>query len=96
MEKDKLYLINKIFNNEKVRTVWDKETEKYYISVVDVVGVLSESKDKQAYWRKLKQRLKEQGNENVTNCHALKLRAQDGKYRLTDVTDIEMKMTNQK
>lgn len=59
MEKDKLYLINKIFNNEKVRTVWDKETEKYYISVVDVVGVLSESKDKQAYWRKLKQRLKE-------------------------------------
>ena len=59
MEKDKLYLINKIFNNEKVRTVWDKETEKYYISVVDVVGVLSESKDKQAYWRKQKQRLKE-------------------------------------
>ena len=59
MENDKLYLINKIFNNEKVRTVWDKETEKYYISVVDVVGVLSESKDKQAYWRKLKQRLKE-------------------------------------
>lgn len=89
MEKDKLYLINKIFNNEKVRTVWDKETEKYYISVVDVVGVLSESKDKQAYWRKLKQRLKEEGNETVTNCHALKLKAQDGKYRLTDVVDIE-------
>lgn len=89
MEKDKLYLINKIFNDETVRTVWDKESEKYYISVVDVVGVLSESKDKQAYWRKLKQRLKEEKNETVTNCHALKLKAQDGKYRLTDVTDIE-------
>lgn len=89
MEKDKLYLINKIFNDETVRTVWDKESEKYYISVVDVVGVLSESKDKQAYWRKLKQRLKEEENETVTNCHALKLKAQDGKYRLTDVTDIE-------
>ena len=59
MEKDKLYLINKIFNDKKVRTVWNKESEKYYVSVVDVVGIISDSKNKQAYWRKLKQRLKE-------------------------------------
>ena len=89
MEKDKLYLINKIFNDKKVRTVWNKESEKYYVSVVDVVGIISDSKNKQAYWRKLKQRLKEEGNETVTNCHTLKLKAQDGKYRMTDVTDIE-------
>ena len=89
MNQDKMHLINKIFNNDTIRTVWDKEDEKYYISVVDIVGALSESKDKQSYWRKLKQRLKEEGNETVTNCHALKLKAQDGKYRLTDVVDIE-------
>ena len=89
MKQDKTYLINKIFNNDNIRTIWDKEEEKYYISVVDVVGILSESKDKQSYWRKLKQRLKEEGNETVTNCHGLKLKAQDGKYRLTDVVDIE-------
>lgn len=84
-----MFLINKIFNNETIRTVCDSESEKYYISVVDIVGTISESKDKQSYWRKLKQRLKEEGNETVTNCHALKLKAQDGKYRLTDVVDIE-------
>ena len=89
MNQDRMYLVNKLFNNETIRTVWDKESEKYYISVVDVVGVISESKDKQAYWRKLKQRLKEEGNETVTNCHALKLKAQDDKYRMTDVVDIE-------
>ena len=89
MNQDKMHLINKIFNNETIRTVWDKEDEKYYISVVDIVGVVSESKDKQSYWRKLKQRLRAEGNETVTNCHALKLKAQDGKYRLTDVVDIE-------
>ena len=89
MNQDKMHLINKIFNNETIRTVWDKDNEKYYISVVDIVGVLADSKDRQAYWRKLKQRLKVEGNETVTNCHALKLRAQDGKYRLTDVIDIE-------
>ena len=89
MKQDKMHLINKIFNNETIRTIWDKEDEKYYISVVDIVGVLSGSKDRQSYWRKLKQRLKEEGNETVTNCHALKLKAQDGKYRMTDVTDIE-------
>ncbi len=89
MKQDKTYLINKIFNNENIRTIWDKETEKYYISVVDIVGILSESKDGRKYWNKLKQRLKEEGNETVTNCHQLKLKAQDGKYRLTDVVDIE-------
>ena len=89
MKEDKLYLVNQIFNNETIRTVWDEETEKYFISVVDLVGAVSESKDKQAYWRKLKQRLKEEGNETVTNCHTLKLKAQDGKYRMTDVVDIE-------
>lgn len=67
----------------------DKEDEKYYISIVDLVGVLSESKDRQSYWRKLKQRLKEEENEKGTNCYQLKLRAQDAKYRLTDVTYIE-------
>ena len=89
MKQDKMHLINKIFNNESIRTVWDKEEEKYYISVVDIVGIISCSKDKQSYWRKLKQRLKQEGNETVTNCHALKLKSQDGKYRLTDVCDIE-------
>ena len=89
MNQDKMHLINKIFNNETIRTIWDKEEEKYYISVVDIVGVISESKDGRKYWNKLKQRLKDEGNETVTNCHQLKLKAQDGKYRMTDVVDIE-------
>ena len=89
MNDGKMHLINKIFNNDTIRTVWDKTQEKYYISVVDIVGLLTESKDQQSYWRKLKQRLKEEGNESVTNCHGLKLKAKDGKYRMTDVVDIE-------
>ena len=89
MEQDKMHLINKIFNNETIRTVWDKEQEKYYISVVDIVAVLTESKNPRHYWNVLKSRLKEEGNETVTNCDQLKLKAQDGKYRLTDVVDIE-------
>ena len=89
MNQDKMHLINKSYYNETIRTVWDKEAEKYYISVVDIVGVISESKDGRKYWNKLKQRLKEEGNETVTNCHQLKLKAQDGKYRATDVVDIE-------
>ena len=89
MNQDKMHLINKIFNNETIRTVWDKEDEKYYISVVDIVGVLSENENPQVYWRVMKKRLKDEGNETVTNCNALKLKAQDGKYRLTDVVDIE-------
>ena len=89
MNEDKIHLVNKIFNNETIRTVWDKESEKYYISVVDIVSIISESKDGRKYWNKLKQRLREEGNETVTNCHQLKLKAQDGKYRMTDVVDIE-------
>lgn len=79
----------KLFEDKKVRTVWDDEQEKWYFAVVDVIAILTESLDPKAYWRKLKQRLKEEGNESVTNCHALKLRAADGKMRLTDVADTE-------
>lgn len=79
----------KLFNEKQIRTHWDDEQEKWYFSVIDIVGVLSESVDPQAYWRKLKQRLKEEGNETVTNCHALKMQAADGKMRLTDVADTE-------
>ena len=89
MNQDKMYLVNKIFNNETIRTIWDKEQEKYFISVVDIVGVVSESKDGRKYWNKVKQRLRNEGNETVTNCHQLKLKAKDGKYRMTDVVDIE-------
>ena len=79
-----------LFEEKKVRTVWDDEQEKWYFSIVDVVGILTESKDQltaRKYWNKLKQRLKEEGNETVTNCHQLKMRAADGKMRLTDVAD---------
>lgn len=78
-----------LFEGNKVRIVWDEEQEKYYFSVVDIVQVLTGSVDATAYWRKLKQRLKEEGNETVTNCHALKLPAADGKKRLTDVADLQ-------
>ena len=84
-----MHLINKIFNNETIRTVWDKEEEKYYISVVDIVGVVSESDNPRNYWKVLKHRLKQEGNESVTNCNQLKLKASDGKYYNTDVVDIE-------
>ncbi len=87
--QNKMYIINKIFNNETIRTIWDKEEEKYFISVVDVVGVITESKDKRKYWNKLKERLKHEGNQSVTNCHQPKLKASDGKYYKTDVVDIE-------
>ena len=70
-----------------MRTVWDDETEKWYFAIVDVVAILTESADAAAYWRKLKQRLKAEGNETVTNCHGLKMLAADGKMRLTDVAD---------
>ena len=78
-----------IFEDKKVRTLWDADQEKWYISIVDVVTVLTESVDPNAYWRKLKQRLKEEGNETVTNCHGLKMLAPDGKMRMTDVADAE-------
>ncbi|MCS2337698.1 Bro-N domain-containing protein [Bacteroides sp. BFG-606] len=79
----------KLFEDKKVRTVWDDEQEKWYFSIVDVVAVLTDSVDPTAYWRKLKQRLKVEGNETVTNCHGLKMRAADGKMRMTDVADTE-------
>lgn len=78
-----------LFEERKVRTVWDDETEKWYFAIVDVVAILTESADAAAYWRKLKQRLKAEGNETVTNCHSLKMLAADGKMRLTDVADTE-------
>ena len=89
MNQDKMHLINKIFNNETIRTVWDKEDEKYYISVVDIVRVLSESDNPRNYWKVLKYRLKKEGNESVTNCNQLKLKSSDGKYYNTDVVDIK-------
>ena len=76
-----------LFEERKVRTVWDDETEKWYFAIVDVVAILTESADAAAYWRKLKQRLKAEGNETVTNCHGLKMLAADGKMSLTDVAD---------
>ena len=72
MNEDKMHLVNKLFQNETIRTVWSKE-EKYYISVVDVVGVLSESDNPRNYWKVLKHRLKQEGNESVTKCNQLKL-----------------------
>lgn len=77
----------KLFEDKRVRVVWNEELEKWYFSIVDVVGVLTESVDVQAYWRKLKERLKREGNETVTNCHGLKMVAADGKMRMTDVAD---------
>jgi hypothetical protein len=79
----------KIFEEKKVRTLWDNENEQWYISIIDVIEVLTQSINPNAYWRKLKQRLKEEGNETVTNCHGLKMKAPDGKMRLTDVATTE-------
>ena len=78
-----------LFENKRIRTAWDEQKEEWYFSVVDVVAILTDSVDPQAYWRKLKQRLKAEGNETVTNCHSLKMTAADGKKRLTDVADTE-------
>lgn len=81
----------KLFEDRKVRAVWDDEQEKWYFAIVDVVSILTDNEYQTArkYWNKLKQRLVEEGNETVTNCHQLKLRAADGKMRLTDVADTE-------
>ena len=89
MKQDKMHLINKIFNNETIRTVWDKEDDKYYISVVDIVGVLSGSDRPRKYWSDLKSKLKQEGSELSEKIGQLKLKSQDGKYRMTDVCDIE-------
>ena len=91
MNQDKMYLINKLFNDKTIRTVWDKKEEKYYVSVIDIISSLNESdyQESRNYWKVLKFRLKKEGNETVTNCNQLKLKAQDGKYRMTDVVGIE-------
>jgi hypothetical protein len=78
-----------IYDDSKIRTHWDGEAEKWYISIVDVVAILTDSKNPQVYWRVLKKRLLEEGNETVTNCNALKMLAADGKMRKTDVADTE-------
>ena len=78
-----------LFQERKVRTAWDDQEEKWYFAIVDVVAVLTDSENPQTYWRVLKNRLKKEGNETVTNCNAFKLRAADGKMRLTDVADTE-------
>ena len=89
MNEEKMQLVNKLFNNETIRTVWDKEQEKYYVSVVDVVGILSESDRPRKYWSDLKSQLKKEGSEVSEKIGQLKLKAPDGKYRMTDVCDIE-------
>lgn len=78
-----------LFENQRIRAAWDEEREDWFFSVVDVVAVLTGSVDPAAYWRKLKQRLKDEGNETVTNCHSLKMTAADGKKRFTDVADTQ-------
>lgn len=82
----------KLFEDKSVRTHWDEEQEKWYFSLIDVIAILTEQQDyltARKYWNKLKERLKKEGNETVTNCHQLKMLAKDGKMRLTDVADTE-------
>ncbi|MCD4751960.1 MAG: Bro-N domain-containing protein [Anaerolineaceae bacterium] len=79
----------KLFNDNQIRVQWNDEEENWYFSIVDVLGVLTESINPGAYWRKMKERLSKEGNQTVTNCHRLKMRALDGKMRLTDVADTE-------
>lgn len=86
---NKLQTISNLFEGNEVRSIWDSEKEDYYFSVIDVIGVLTDSVDKQAYWRKLKQRLSNEGSETVTSCHVLKMMAKDGKMRDTDTLDTE-------
>lgn len=79
----------KLFQDQRVRVLWDNDQEKWHFSIVDVIAVLTKSVNPQAYWRKLKERLRKEGNETVTNCHGLKMKAADGKMRMTDVADTE-------
>lgn len=90
LKEEKMHLINKIFNNKTIRTVWDKENEKYYVSIVDIVGILADSKEPRKYWNWFKNKLRKEEDFEVSSItRQLKLKAQDGKYRETDVTDIE-------
>ena len=79
----------KLFESKQVRSAWNEDEQKWYFSITDIVAILTESIDPLAYWRKLKERLKKEGNETVTNCHGLKMPAADGKMRMTDVADTE-------
>ncbi len=79
----------KLFNEQRIRTQWDEDQEKWYFSIVDVVGVLTESENPNNYWKVLKNRLKKEGSELVTNCNQLKLQSSDGKFHKTDVADSE-------
>ncbi len=79
----------KLFEEKNVRSIWNEQEQKWYFSITDITFILTESVDPLAYWRKLKQRLKAEGNETVTNCHGLKMLANDGKMRMTDVADTE-------
>lgn len=87
MIEEKLETMNNLFEGSTIRSIWDSEKEDYYFSVIDVIAALTNSTNSGAYWRKLKQRLNEEGSELVTNCHSLKIKAKDGKLRNTDVLD---------
>ena len=90
MKQDNMHLINKIFSNETIRTIWDKDEEKYYASIVDIVGVLADSKEPRKYWSWLKTKLKKEEDFELSRItRQLKLKASDGKYYNTDVCDIE-------
>ena len=78
----------KLFEQKKIRSAWDEISQRWLFAIVDVVAVLTDSPNPQVYWRVLKKRLKDEGNETVTNCNALKFQAADGKMRLTDVADV--------
>jgi hypothetical protein len=78
-----------LFEEKQVRRAWNASEEKWVFAIVDVIAILTDSADSRAYWRKLKERLKKEGNEPVTNCHGLKMTAADGKQRMTDVADTE-------
>jgi hypothetical protein len=84
----------KLFEQQKVRTHWDEKEEKWYFSISDVIAILTESVNPLAYWRKLKERLKKEGNQTVTNGHGLKMKATDGKMRMTDVENKKLKKEN--
>ena len=79
----------KLFQDQRVRVAWDNDQEKWYFSIIDVIGVLTESKNPRKYWSVLKTRLKKEGSEVATNCSRLKMQASDGKMRITDVADTE-------
>lgn len=77
----------RLYEDKKIRTAWDEEQEEWYFAIVDVIAVLTDSPNPQTYWRVMKKRIKDEGNETVTNCNALKMTAADGKKRLTDVAN---------